>query len=807
MNSIKGKSSRRRVFIWLWVIASLPVLALTLMLTLTASGAFGKLPSFSELENPKSNIATEIYSSDGKLIGSFFIENRTFVEYDELFSKDKALHLTLNEVDKPMPAVVAALIATEDLRFHSHGGVDIPALLRVAIKTLAMQDQSQGGGSTITQQVAKSLFPREDNSGLSSIEKLTKLVITKFKEWIISVKLEYNYTKEEIAAMYLNAVEYGSNSSGIKSASRIFFDKEPYELSIEESALLVGVVNAPTRYSPVINPDRSLKRRNTVISRMATAGAISDNLADSLKSLPITLDYNPISHNSGEATYFREMLRLTLNAAEPQRNNYYTEWDYNVAMKQYNENPIYGWCHKNLKSDGSEYNIYRDGLKIYTTINASMQSAAEESLQYQMEHVVQPAIDAQYERTGKLFIEGEREQNEQIINNAIRSSARYSNMKRAGASHEKIMEAFNKKVRMRIFTYQGEKSVEMTPLDSIYHYKRIMRGSMVAIEPSTGHVKAYVGGPSFKYFKYDMAKQGKRQIGSTIKPFIYTFAIDHLGYTPCTRVPNLPVTIEAAGGVAWSPKESGKVEYDGFPNPLYWGLALSRNNYSAWIMKQAKQPAAVAQFIHNMGVHSYVDAVPALCLGTSESNVFELAGAYSTYANEGVFTEPIFVTRIEDRHGNIISTFTPNQQDAISKSTAQTMLGVLRKVVTNGTARRLIWAHNMQDVEIGGKTGTSQRSRDAWFVGVTPNIVTAAWVGGEDQTMHLAYGGEGGVLALPIVGRFLETLHKDPTSGVSREDSFNAPNKTLNFNCDKDANSRSEMQEYRESSSSNEFFD
>ncbi len=424
-----------------------------------------------------------------------------------------------------------------------------------------------------------------------------------------------------------------------------------------------------------------------------------------------------------------------------------------------------------------------------------------------MKSVIQPAIDAQRKRTGKLFIELDRAESEALIVKAIKASPRYYNMKQSGHSEQDIMKAFDQKSKMNIFTYDGYKSVEMTPRDSIRHYKSLMRGSIVAVEPFTGHVKAYVGGTNFRHFKYDMAKQGKRQVGSTIKPFIYTFAIDHLGYSPCTRVPNLPVTIEAAGGTAWSPKESSKVEYDGYPNPLYWGLALSRNNYSAWVMKQAKQPAAVADFIHNMGIHSFIDPVPALALGTSESNVYELAGAYATFASEGVFTEPMFVTRIEDKQGNIISTFTTTSQDAISKTTAHTMLGMLRKVVTNGTARRLTWAHNMKDVEIGGKTGTSQNARDAWFVGITPNIVAAAWVGGEDQAMHMEYGGEGSVMALPIVGRFLETLHKDPSTGVTREDSFNIPANLLDFNCDEDQSSMNEYNDYKESGKSNEFFD
>lgn len=586
--------------------------------------------------------------------------------------------------------------------------------------------------------------------------------------------------------MYLNTVAYGSESYGIKSAAQTFFNKLPNELNIEEAAMLVGVVNAPTRYSPVANPERALKRRNTVIARMATSGAISEAVADSLSMLPIELDYNPVSHNYGQATYFREMLRLTMNASRPERKQFYTDWDYEQAVKLYDENPIYGWCKKNKKADGSTYNIYRDGLKIYTTINADMQRYAEQVVQQQMQNVIQPMMDEQYRNTKVLFNDASKSEVERIMKSAIRYSDRYYQMNRAGYSSKEIIKSFDVERKMKVFTYKGERDTIMTPRDSILHHKRIMRASFVAMDPRNGHVKAYVGGTNFKYFKYDMAKQGKRQIGSTIKPFIYTFAIDQLGLDPCTRVPNLPVTIETATGAAWSPKESGNVEYDGYPNPLAWGLARSRNNYSAWIMKQAKQPAAVANFIHNLGIKSFIDPVPALCLGTSESNVFEMVSAYSTFVNEGVYTEPIFVTRIEDRQGNIISTFIPQSQDAISEKTAYTMLNMLKGVVQGGTANRLNWAYDMADVEIGGKTGTSQKNRDAWFMCVTPRLVAGAWVGGEDQYVHLLARGEGAVMSLPIVGGFLQKVYDNPALDASRTDRFNRPASAQDFHCNEE---------------------
>ena len=769
---------------WIWCVALAPFAFVGVLLLLTALGVFGRMPSFEELENPRSNLATEIYSEDGKVIGTFFVQNRSYVQYADLFPSDSTLRIRLDGYE--VPPIVAALISTEDIRFRGHSGIDIPSLARVAVKTLLMQNTSQGGGSTITQQLAKNLFPRDTARNRGAVVRKAKLVTAKLKEWITALKLEYNYTKEEIAAMYLNTVEFGSNAYGIKSAAHTFFNKEPDELNVQEAAVLVGVVNAPTRYSPVRNPDNALARRNLVLSRMEEAGALTRRQRDSIAALPIMLNYRPVSHNEGSATYFREMLRLVMNAERPKRSQFYNEWDYDQAVKEYDENPLYGWCLKNRKADGTPYNIYRDGLKIYTTINSVMQSYAEQAVQRQMEKEIQPKMDAQYRSTKTLFIGADREERERIMRHAVRYSDRYREMKNAGASEKQIQAAFDKPCDMKIFTYKGERDTLMTPRDSILHHKRIMRAAMVALDPRTGFVKAYVGGPNFRYFKYDMAKQGKRQIGSTIKPFVYTFAIDHLGMTPCTMVPNLPTTIETANGTAWSPKEAGNVEYDGVLHPLSWGLARSRNNYSAWIMKQAKQPAAVADFIHNMGIRSYIDPVPALALGSSESNVFELVSAFSTFANQGVHTDAIFVTRIEDRQGNLIASFIPQSQDAISERTAYTMLTMLQGVVNAGTAGRLKWQFGFNDVEIGGKTGTSNQNRDAWFMCVAPKLVAGAWVGGEDQSVHFVRGGEGSVMALPIVGDFMKRVYDDGRFGIGRGDQFLRPAMMPRYDCDEE---------------------
>lgn len=753
------KERAKRFTIWFWTILCIPAVALILLVVLTAAGAFGRLPSFEELENPKSNLATEVYSDDGRVIGMFYVQNRSYVDYEEL-----------------SPALVAALVATEDARFYSHSGIDFISLARVAIKTVAFGNRSQGGGSTITQQLAKNLFPRDEMSYSNPF----MLVITKLKEWVTAVKLEYNYTKEEIIAMYLNTVFYGSNSYGIKAAAQTFFDKEPSELNVQEAALLVGVVNAPTRYSPVRNPERALERRNVVMERMAQSHYIPGKALDSLRALPIDLRYSPVSHNEGMATYFRDMIRNVLNMPRPTKKRYGK--DYEAELERWENNPVYGWCEKNLKPDGTPYDIYRDGLKIYTTLNYDMQEYAEEVLTAQLA-AIQPRMDAQVKRRGTLFVDASNEQAERIIQNAMRYTDRYRNLVKQGASRQEIENDFRTPVRMRIFTYKGEVDTLMTPRDSILHHKQIMRGSFMAMDPNTGHVKAYVGGPDFKYFKYDMVRQGKRHIGSTIKPFVYCFAIDYMGMTPCTMVPNLPVTLETQTMEPWQPKEAGKVEYDGVLHPLRWGLARSRNNYSAWIMKQAKDPQAVADFIHQMGIHSYIDPVNTLALGTVDVSLFELVGAYGTFVNKGVFTEPIFITRIEDRQGNVIASFVPTVSDAISEQTAYTMVQMLRNNVRTGTGIRLRYTYGFGDLDVGGKTGTSQKNRDAWFMGVTPNLVAGVWIGCEDQSAHLISGGEGASIALPVFGEFMKKIYADPSLGVRREDRFYRPAGAVEYDC------------------------
>ena len=773
---------------WFWIILCAPVALILLLLLLTRLGVFGKLPTFEELENPKSNLATEIYSDDGEMIGSFFIQNRSYVDYNEL-----------------SPALVAALISTEDMRFYSHSGIDFISLARVAVKTLALGNRRQGGGSTITQQLAKNLYPRDTAVYNNPISKGSKLVISKLKEWITAVMLEYNYTKEEIITMYLNTVPYGSNAYGIKSAARTFFNKLPSELNVQEAAMLVGVVNAPTRYSPRSNPDRALARRNTVISRMREKGYLTRPQRDSIQALPIELDFRPISHNAGTGTYFREMLRMVMTSGKPSRESFGPgaagDWDYRQAVEQWESNPLYGWCDKNVKANGQPYDLYRDGLKIYTTVNATMQRYAEQAVWEQMGETVQPMMDRVTKARGSVFSDISKDEREAIMRRAKKNSDRYRQMKRAGATDAEIDKAFATPVPMRVFSYKGDRDTVMSPDDSLMYYKKFLRASFMAVDPSNGYVKAYVGGTSYRYFKYDMAKQGRRQVGSTIKPFVYTFAIEQLDLTPCTQVPNLPVTIET-DNEPWSPREASKVVYDGEWKPLRWGLANSRNNYSAWIMKQARQPQAVADFIHKFGIRSYIDPVYALCLGTSDFSLFELVGAYGTFANRGVHVDPIFVTRIEDRHGNVLANFTSPSQDAISEQSAYTMLGMLKRVVNAGTAGR-IRALGLK-ADMGGKTGTSQKNSDAWFVGVTPKLVAGAWVGGEDRSIHLSSGGEGSRIALPIFANFMKKVYGDSKLGITEKDQFPIPVNAVSYDCDESAEPAAALPS---SGGGDEFFD
>ena len=816
MSQKKQNSKRRLTFkswfvIGLWSMTLLGIAVVVAVFWMAKNEKLGPMPSFDELENPQTNLATQIYSADGEVIGTYFIENRTYLSYEDLFPADRERWL---EIDgHKLPPIVAALLATEDVRFFDHAGIDFQATARAGIKTIIMGQSEQGGGSTVTQQLAKNLYKTRVNK--EGMEGSAGTVAAKVQEYVIATQLEHNYTKEEIVAMYLNTVEFSNSNFGIKSAANNFFGKEPCDLSIEEAAVIAGQVKAPGTYAPLKlgepNP-KALERRNTVLDRMASAGAISEQEAAELKQLPIDLsNYRRAgdAHNEGSATYFREMVRRSMTAQEPQRKNYYTEWDYEQALKEYNENPIMGWCHKNRKANGEPYDIYRDGLKIYTTVDAQMQRYAEAAFAEQMAELVQPRMDSQIKsRGGSLFPELNKAESDKKIDKAMQQTERWQCMEDAGMSESEIIAAFNTPIKMRVFTFKGDRDTVLTPRDSLIHYKKTMRGAFVAIDPSSGYVRAYVGGPDYRYFKYDAATQGKRQVGSTSKPFIYTFAIDQLGLTPCTTVPNLPVSIETPSGI-WSPKEAGNVEYTG-ENPLYWGLANSRNNYSAWIMKHAKRPEAVADFIHKIGVKSYIDPVVSLCIGSYDSNPYEMASAYCTFANEGVRIDPIFVTRIEDSQGNVLATFTPKSNDVLSKRVAYTMITMMQRVVTQGTARRMIYEFGFNDVEMAAKTGTTNDNVDAWFMCAVPNLVMGVWVGGEDPSIHFTMSADGSRMALPVAGKFLTRVYNDGTLGVLRSDRFTRPAELPDYNCDGTTTESEESAAEGDATSSggdDEFFD
>lgn len=763
MGSGRFARSFARIF---WGVLLGGIALFVLLFVLIGFGAFGTMPTFEELENPKSNMASEVLADDHTVLGSFYVQNRSYVSRQEL-----------------SPALVDALLATEDVRFYEHSGIDARGLLRVMVKTVMLGKGEAGGGSTLTQQLAKNLFPRDTIYSRSSVVRTFKLVVTKLKEWVTAIKLERNYTKDEILTMYLNTVPFGSNAYGIKMAARTFFNTSSDSLSIEQAALLVGVVKGPTWYSPVRNPERSLARRNVVLSQMLAYGKITRPMYDSLVQRPLELHFTVQDHNSGSATYFREVIRLIMTARQPVRTNYYSLEDYQADSTQWVDNPLYGWCSKNFKPDGTPYNLYCDGLKIYTCINASLQRYAEEAVAVHLSTVLQPAFDA--EKRNHLFTADVTPQvRSRVHENGVRQSERYRHLKAAGASEEEITTSFNTPVPMRIFSWKGDIDTVMTPMDSMKYAKRQLRVGFLAMEPHSGRVRAYVGGPSFRYFKYDQVYRGRRQVGSTIKPFLYTLAMQE-GYSPCLKVPNVPQVFDM-GDTIWMPKNSNPTKHDGEMVTLKWGLANSVNNISGWLLKQFT-PEAVADLIRKMGIHSRVDAVPSLFLGTSEFNVLELTAAYGVFASGGVHVPPLMVSRIEDKNGNIISTFTPTRREVISEETAYRMLELLRGVVDQGSGRRLRYVYNLGG-PLGGKTGTTQKGSDGWFMLVHPSIVIGTWVGAEDPAVHflgMALG-QGASMALPIQGLFLKKAYENPHSGIKPTDTWVVPSSLQNvrFDCE-----------------------
>lgn len=765
-------SVRKKIIKWFWILLLSPI-ALVVFL-LVCVWLFADIPSFEELESPNSKLATQILSDEGKLLTTFHIENRTYVSYDEL-----------------SPYLVQAAVATEDKRFYRHSGIDIPSLGRVAVKTLLLHDSSQGGGSTITQQLAKTLYPREDVSNRSALTRKVKMVWIKLKEWVTAVKLERSYTKAEIMNMYMNAIFFGSNSYGVKSAANTFFAKSPMDLNIQEAATLVGMVNKPTRYNPALNPEQSMKRRNYVLSKMVDSDYITKAECDSLSALPIELNYQVQDHNSGLAPYFRDMLRRVMNADKPKRSSYSMVEDYRADSLLWEDDALYGWLRKNRKADGTPYNLDRDGLRIRTTINYNMQKYAEEAVAEHLGRSLQKDFNREirYLRS-RPFADGTSDETIAVLmKQARRWSDRYRMMKASGASADEIDKSFNVKTKMRVFAWnaKGYQDTVMTPNDSIRYYKSIIRAAFMAVEPFTGEVKAYVGGPNYRYFKYDNVRQGKRQVGSTVKPFLYTLAMQE-GMSPCHRVVNVPQTFDLEGtGETWTPKSTDKDEWIGQSVTLKWGLMKSSNNISAYLMKHFG-PAAMVEMMHRMGISSHLDEVYSLCVGSCDVSLYEMVPAYNTFPSRGVYSSPIFVTSIEDNTGNVISTFTNRKKEAISEYSAYLMENLMAGVVNSGTAVRLRTVYGLRG-DIGGKTGTNNDQADGWFIGYTPKLTAGVWVGAEDRQVHfksLALGG-GSNMALPIWGIFMKKVMADRSLGFSESDGFVCPpNFDMNLDCGED---------------------
>jgi penicillin-binding protein 1A len=730
--STKKKSNEHigKYIRWIWLIVSGPVIFLLAIVTLTSLGAFGRLPTIEDLANPRSNLASEILASDQSTLGKFYVENRSNVRFEELNR-----------------SLVEALISTEDARFYDHSGIDLRALFRVLVRTVIGGDSDSGGGSTLTQQLAKNMFPRED---LSRFE----VVFRKIKEWIIASKLERNYTKDEILAMYLNTVDFGNQAFGIKSASRIYFDTTPDSLAIEESALLVGILKGPSFYNPRRNAERALVRRNVVLNQMLRYNKLTENAYDSLKVIPIDLSrFQAESHNSGTATYFREFLREQMTM----------------------------WCKKNKKPDGTNYNLYKDGLKIYTTINASMQTYAEEAVKEHMK-----SLQNEFFRHWKGFKNApffgiDQAKIKLILRQAMLRSDRYKNLKEAGASESEINKVFKTKVKMKIFTWRGDSTVTMSPLDSIRYHKFFLQTGLMSVEPQSGYIRTWVGGINQKYFQYDHVFTGKRQVGSTFKPFVYAVAMQE-GWSPCTQVPNIPICIQTPSG-PWCPDNSSK-DFEGAMVPLRSALAHSINRVSAYLIKQfGVQP--VINLARRMGISSTIDAVPSICLGTTDLSVYEMVGAMSTFANKGVFIEPTWITRIEDKNGNLLEDFVARKDEAMNEQTAYLVIELMKGVVEGGTATRLRGKYGLTN-PIAGKTGTTQNNSDGWFMGLTPDLVTGVWVGCEDRSAHFRSTalGQGANMALPIWGLFMKKVYSDPRLKISKGDFERPANLDVKTNCD-----------------------
>lgn len=764
MRRKKRYERKMRIVRRMWIVFGAFIGLCLLFMILVYNGVIGYMPPIEELKNPKDRFASIVYTADGVEMGRYFRNtgNRVYADYDEISQN-----------------VIDALIATEDARFESHSGIDVRALGRTAFKTILMGNRNAGGGSTITQQLAKQLYTPPSRGFLSR-------AMQKPVEWMIAVKLERYYSKEEIIKMYLNQFDFLYNAVGIKTAAQVYFNKDARNLNMQEAAMLVGMAKNPSYYNPVRHPERALERRNVVFQQMEKNGVITAAQRDSLQALPLGLDFHRVDHKEGIAPYFREELRRYLTAKEPQRSDY-PSWDYQHYVDDstaWATNPVYGWIAKNPKADGSYYDIYADGLRIYTTIDSRMQNYAEEAVRTHMADLQQRFFREKRNSPSAPYTSDPEELSpaarKRIINNAIRQSERYRVAKVANLSDSEIERQFNTPFDMTVFSYAGPVDTVMTPRDSILYVKHFLRTGFMAMDPTNGHVKAYVGGPDFRFFQYDMVSKGKRQVGSTIKPFLYSLAMegDESGsdsFTPCSTLPNTQPVIQIPGQEPWLPRNSGKARI-GENVDLGWALTNSNNWISARLIQEVG-PSELVKYMHNLGITSYLPAVPALALGPAEISLREMVTGYSAFANYGSYVQPLYVTAITDNSGNVIAQFRPNRTEAIGRQAYYRILSILLNVVNSGTGNRLRRAPYALTAQLGGKTGTTNDNSDGWFMGFTPELVAGVWVGGEERYIHFntMANGQGAEMALPIFGRFMKSIYGDPSLHYSQSSQFVFP--------------------------------
>lgn len=737
-----------------WGLFGLCLVGLFVLFGLIANGKLGYMPPIEELENPKNKFATEVYTADGVLLTTYYMEtdNRVYVNYHQL-----------------SPYLVKALIATEDFRYTKHSGIDFKALMRAGIKSVLL-NKDAGGGSTITQQLAKLLYtPTAENK----LERAMQKPI----EWVIAVQLERYYTKEEIMTMYLNKFDFLYNAVGIKTASWVYFAETPESLKLEQAAMLVGMLKNPSLYNPMRYPERTIGRRNLVLEQMLKAGYISKAVCDSASSLPLELKYNKVDHREGLAPYFRQYLRVMMTHTKPLRKNYAAWQDqlYRDDSIAWETNPLFGWCHKNKKPDGSSYNLYTDGLKVYTTLDSRMQKYAEEAVYEHIACDLQPKFFQEKKGRGYAPYSNQLTSREvdSIIWISARQTERYRVLRQARLSEDQIRAVFKTPVEMTIFSYQGMIDTLMSPIDSIRYHKHFLRSGFMSMDPYSGHVKAYVGGVSFKPFQYDMVMVGRRQVGSTIKPYLYTMAMEE-GFSPCDPVRNEPITLMTETGEPWSPKNTGSKQL-GEVVTLRWGLANSNNWISAYVMSKLS-PYSFVRMLRSFGIRGHLDPVYSLCLGTCDVSLGEMVSAYTAFVNGGIRVSPLFVSRIEDNEGNVLSYFSPQMSEVFSLETSYKMQTMLRAVINEGTGMRVRLRYGIT-ADMGGKTGTTQNNSDGWFMGITPKLVSGAWGGGEDRDIHFDYmaDGQGANVALPIWAKYMNKVYADTTLGYTQRDSFDIP--------------------------------